>query len=133
MNTMECGAARRAMLEADIEELEGAGTTVLAAHVSICRECRTHAQRILRGYADLERGMAAFASAPKRTWRLPQAAIPLAAAAVLAALLIPQDEPMPDIALVTTRLFQEQPVVMPPDGKQAIIIEKNDLTVVWLY
>lgn len=135
MSTMECAEARSRMLEADVTELQGTGFTALSQHIIGCGECRARAQRILRGYADLERGLQQFGTAaPKRRFRRLWIPVPLAAAAALAVFIAQQKrEPIPEIALVTARMFQAQPVVTPPEGTQAIIIEKNDLTVVWLY
>ena len=134
MNGIECTAARDLMLEADIGELKGSGQTALAQHIAGCSDCQNHAQRILRGYADLERGLQSVGNRTRaKKSRFTWIPIPLAAAAVLALLLARRDEPLPDMTFVTARMTQEQPIVTPPDGRQAIVMEKNDLTVVWLY
>jgi len=44
---MTCADARNALLEADLAELRGAGTTPLAAHLATCAACRRVAERIV--------------------------------------------------------------------------------------
>lgn len=44
---MNCAVALEAMLDADPEELEGSGSTTLAAHVASCGRCGAVAHRIL--------------------------------------------------------------------------------------
>ena len=133
MNEMQCTAAQNLMLESDVGELRGEGTSELARHIAACTDCRNRAQRILRGYGDLEEGLGTFATKRARNFRLGWIPIPLAAAAVLAFLLVNREAPLPDMGFVTARMFAQQAVVTPPADKQAIVIEKNDLTVVWLY
>ena len=133
MNEMQCTAAQDLMLEAEIGELRGEGPGALARHISECSTCSNRAQRILRGYADLEQGLGTLTKKRARSPRLAWIPIPLAAAAVLAFLLMNREAPLPDMGFVTARMFAQQAVVTPPADKQAIIIEKNDLTVVWLY
>jgi hypothetical protein len=133
MSEMQCTSAQGLMLEADIGELRGEGTSELARHIAGCAGCRGHAQRILRGYGDLEQGLATFAQKRARNVRLAWVPIPLAAAALLALLLVNREAPPPDMRFVTARMFAPQAVVTPPADKQAIVIEKDDLTVVWLY
>ena len=133
MNEMQCNAAQRLMLEAGLDELRGEGTGELARHINQCSSCRNHAQRILRGYKDLDQGLGSLTVKRGRNARLAWIPIPLAAAAVLALLLLNREAPLPDMGFVTARMFEQQAVVTPPADKQAIVIEKNDLTVVWLY
>ena len=140
MSEMKCETAREQMLEAEIAELEGRGDSPLARHVAGCELCRAQAQRLLRGYADLNAGLAALtrrssmgAQKPSRRWTrwMP---LPLAAAAALALVLTRSSSTLvPQSELMLSLMFPEQPVVTPPAGKQAMILEKNDLTVVWLY
>ena len=135
MNGIDCMQARDLMLEADVSELSGAGpdASELARHIAACGDCRNQAQRILRGYADLERGLQAVGRKRRATSRFTWIPIPLAAAAVLTLVLARQNDPLPDMSFLTARMTQQQPVVTPPSDRQAIVIEKNDLTVVWLY
>jgi hypothetical protein len=136
MSNMDCTQARDLMLEAEMEELNGQGENILAQHIAACADCSRYAQRIVRGYADLEKGLASItAGAAKRRTRsrLLWIPVPLAAAALLTLLLVRGQDTVPDVTGITTRMFAQQPLVTPPEGRQAIVIEKNDLTVVWLY
>lgn len=140
MNAYTCEQARQEMLAADLEELRGETESPLAAHVRACAGCRQYAARILGGQAALGRGLDALqpqAGAgrrrPSRAWR--RARAPLAAAAVLALMLVGRQnrEPMPNIEALTRLMFPQAPLVAPPAGKQAMIIEKDNMTIVWLY
>ena len=135
---MPCAIARELMLDADLPELTGTADTELARHISACAECHAVAQRLLDGYAELDRGLSALAShkrvLPMRKRWSRWTPLPLAAAAVLALLVVRPEPADPPLDSVLARLmFPEPAVVSPPPGKQAVIIEKNDLTVVWLY
>lgn len=133
-----CAVARESMLEADLPELTGAADTELARHVVACAECRAVAKRLLDGYAELDLGLGVLAShqqvVPLRKRWLRWTPLPLAAAAVLALLIVrPEPADPPPASVLASLMFPEPAVVSPPPGRQAVIIEKNDLTVVWLY
>jgi hypothetical protein len=137
MNELTCERARELMLEAEVEELEGHGDSPLVRHIERCASCRVRARHLLQGYADLDAGLAALAPR-KRALRFGRRArwlpLPLAAAAVLALLLARRPEaPVQPSELLLSMMFPEPPVVTPPPGRQAMVLEKNDLTVVWLY
>ena len=137
MSDMHCETARELMLEAEMMELEGRGDTPLARHIAGCDLCRAYARRLLDGYVNLDAGMSAL-SAPVRAVQTRHwtrwVPLPLAAAAVLALMLTRStDTLVPQSDLMLSLMFPEQPVVTPAPGKQAMILEKNDLTVVWLY
>jgi hypothetical protein len=135
---MQCALARELMLEADLPELAGTADTELARHVSACADCRAVARRLIESHADLDRGLESLtprkSAIPLRNhwWRWTP--LPLAAAAVVALLIARSEESvtLPD-PLLARLMFPAPPVVTPAPGKQAVIIEKNDLTVVWLY
>lgn len=134
----ECTAAREWLLEADIAELRTL-TGPHTQHIRECAQCRAVAQVLLRGHAQLDEGLRAIAPAAK-TLRLLRSRwpllipLPLAAAAVLALLLTRSEKtPPPPSPLLAQLLMPDAPVVTPPAGKQAVVLEKNDLTVVWLY
>jgi hypothetical protein len=62
--------------------------------------------------------------------------LPLAAAAVLALLMIPRidgEDELPRIDAITAMMFRSQPIASPPPGQQVMVIEKNEMTIVWLY
>ena len=138
MTRIDCATARELMLEAEIEELRSSDST-LGRHIASCADCETRVRAILRGYEDLDAGLATLA--PSRTNVIPMrrrwqrwAPLPLAAAAAIALLLMPQQEkPVKEPTLLARLMLVEDPVVTPPEGKQVIVMEKNDLTVVWLY
>ena len=145
MNEMSCEVIRDAMLEAELEELRGIGDSDVAKHIRECAACRQRAQIILRGHDRLAASLdsmrpraADTAVVPiQRKWRrLSWVPLPLAAAAVLALLMIPRlrdDDELPRMDAIVRLMFQEQPVASPPPGQQAMVIEKNEMTIVWLY
>lgn len=157
---MNCEAVLELLLEADLEELEGRGDSPVAAHVRSCARCADVARRLLAG----ERLLAAAldeirpsASAdeaiaglhvdetvrtPLRLGRRPRwrpglaAALPLAAAAGLALLLL-RDDATPPEPLPIARVAEHAagPVVTVPVGSNAAIFKTSNpkITVVWFY
>ena len=132
------------MLEAELDELRGTGSTPLAKHVASCADCSNYAQKILRSYGAMASGLeqmstqtAAAPVIPMRSRKrnaqkwLP---LPLAAAAILALLLVrtEQDE-LPNVDALARMTFKDSPLVTPPAGKQAVVMERNEMTIVWLY
>ena len=145
MTKMNCDVAREEMLVADLHELRGEGDTDLAMHVRTCAQCRRQAEIILGEYDTLRTSLGGLEPhtetaqvTPIRTARKPRRylwiPLPLAAAAVLALLLVRgQNDELPNMDAVTRMMFQETPVVSPASGQQAMVIEKNNMTIVWLY
>lgn len=144
MTAIDCTAARQQMLVADLDELRGSGQTGLTVHLGSCAECRARAERLLQGHAAMATSLSALRPQgseadvmPLRRRRrnylwLP---LPLAAAAVLALLLVGRSgsEALPNVDVLARLILKESPVVAPPEGKQALVIEKNNMTIVWLY
>jgi hypothetical protein len=143
MMAMTCEQATVALLEAELDELRGNGESGLAGHLRTCARCRLRAEAILTGYASLDAALMEMNAArtgtrvsrrgrQRRTWRwLP---LPLAAAAALALLMLrPNDRALPNVDALARIMFRAQPRVQPPAGRQAVIIERNDMTIVWLY
>jgi hypothetical protein len=119
------------MLEADRAELLNPPEQI-ARHIDECLSCRVALQKIRRGYADLDAGLNALAQ-PKRKRVWLWVPLPLAAAALIALLLMPGEAtPPPPSPLLARLMFPETPVVTPPNGQQAVVMEKNDMTIVWL-
>ena len=142
MTKMNCDVAREEMLVADLHELRGEGDTDLAMHVRSCAECRRRAEIILGEYDTLRASLAgleprtatAQVTPIRKARRYLWIPLPLAAAAVLALLLVRgQNDELPNIDALTRMMFQETPVVSPAAGQQAMVIEKNNMTIVWLY
>ncbi|HEX6559631.1 MAG TPA: hypothetical protein VF021_09210 [Longimicrobiales bacterium] len=133
----DCAAAREWLLEADLAELRS-NRGPHAQHIESCAACRAVARTLLHGHAQLDEALSALAPERKvrrlrRRWPL-WIPLPLAAAAVLALLLTRGEKlPAPPSARLAQMLMPATPIVTPPAGKQAVILEKNDLTVVWLY
>lgn len=143
MMVLSCAQARAALLEAELDELRGNGESELGGHLRTCTECRMRAEAILTGYMSLDAALTAMHEAQsgmrvlsrgrrRRTWLwLP---VPLAAAAALAWLMLrPNERALPDIDALARIMFRAQPRVQPSTGKQAVIIERDDMTIVWLY
>lgn len=143
MSEIRCEVIREAMLEAELDELRGVGESDVAQHIRGCADCRARAAIILRGHERLSAGLTSVRPRDtrviplQRKWRkLTWVPLPLAAAAVLALLMIPHqngDDELPNIDVITQLMFKEEPVVSPPPGQQAMVIEKKEMTIVWLY
>ncbi|MCI0435489.1 MAG: hypothetical protein L0271_17870 [Gemmatimonadetes bacterium] len=61
---MECRPFIDGMLVGEPRELRGVGDTPLARHIRSCASCRSAAQAILHGEAELGRAMEAWSTAP---------------------------------------------------------------------
>lgn len=138
MTRIECARIRAEMLEADLPELKGTAGTPLSEHIASCGDCRAVADRLLAAYRELDSGLSALGPRrnvlPLRRRIARWAPLPLAAAAVLALLLTrPATQEVKEPTQLAALMFKEEPLVTPPAGKQAMVMEKNDLTVVWLY
>ncbi|WP_325307677.1 hypothetical protein [Longimicrobium sp.] len=149
---MDHATARSLLLEADPAELRGDGASELAAHLRDCAECRARADGILAGEAELDAALTMLA-APRAGTRViplrPRAsvarrmatiAVPLAAAAAAAGVLLLPRGPAPERPGITTEkiaraLFPRQPVVRPGTGRSAAVMNTSDpgVTLVWIY
>ena len=135
-NDMSCAAIREEMLVAEIEDLRGIGESDVAKHVRTCDACAAIAQRLLGGHAQISAGLGSIKPRAKTRRRLLWIPIPLAAAAVIALLMIPRmqtEEALPNIDPIARMIFPEEPVVAPTPGTQAMVLEKDEMTIVWLY
>ena len=145
MNQMSCNEIREAMLEAELDELRGIGTSDVAMHIRACAECRAAAGILVQGFEKLNQSFATLRPRvpvttvvpmrrkPRKLAWLP---LPLAAAAILALLMIPRidgEDELPRIDAITAMMFRSEPIASPPPGQQAMVIEKNEMTIVWLY
>lgn len=137
--SMDCAEARRGLLDADPEVLQGTGSDPVAIHVRDCPACGARARGILEGHGALTEALAGLgprmspaeaealavegAAESRRAGRaskrgrrpyLRRASISLAAAAALAALLLARgtlDTPPPDGTPVPTG----EPVALPDE------------------
>lgn len=136
---MNCQECREEMLVADLDDLRGIADSAMALHVKECAECRSQAQVLLHGYESIDAGLRSvqpqIAGTIGRTAWTKWAPVPLAAAAVIALVMIPrmQQDELPSIDAVAQMMFREEPVVAPPPGKQAMVMQKEEMTIVWLY
>jgi hypothetical protein len=140
-----CTAIREAMLEAELDALRGIGASDVAKHIRGCADCRARAEILLHSHEKLNASLATLRSRGpgstvvpiQRKWRMRSwVPLPLAAAAVLALLMIARitaDDELPRIDAITAMMFKDQPIASPPPGRQAMVIEKNEMTIVWLY
>ena len=137
MSGLSCEEIREEMLVAEMDELRGIGESDVAQHVRTCDACAAVARRILAGHAQIDAAMTTLtrSTAKKKQRVAAWIPIPLAAAAVIALLMIPrmQDDALPNMDAITRLMFQEEPIVAPAAGQQAMVLEKNDMTIVWLY
>jgi anti-sigma factor RsiW len=151
MTQLDCTTARDLMLEADLADLRDGSTSELGIHIAQCDACRGVARQLLQSYDELNEGLMALSAAAKPEQarkrassrphlgissprRLVWASLPLAAAAVLALVLVRHEPPPPPPNPVLARLmFPQTAIATPPAGKQAMIIDRSDATVVWLY
>jgi anti-sigma factor RsiW len=143
MNEKSCTEIREMILEAELDELRGMSDSRVARHVVTCAECQAYAHRLLRAYHQMDAGLSNI-SAPtadaaviplKRRRRALWLPLPLAAAAVIALVMAraQQDDEMPNVDRLAQLMFNEEPVVSPRAGQQAMVMEKKDMTIVWLY
>jgi hypothetical protein len=141
---MKCADVQAAMLEAELDELRGAGSTPIAKHVASCADCASYAQRILRSYGALASGLEQMSTQPAAAPVIPMRSrkrnaqkwlpLPLAAAAILALLLVRTErDELPNVDALARMTFRDTPLVTPPAGKQALVMERNEMTIVWLY
>ena len=154
-----CADWRERILEADLEELHGAGSSTLAAHLDACGGCRALADAVVRTSAELARSFAAAAAsdpdvaadaviarlrrtAPATAGTVVTAAgppsaapwLPFAAAALIAGLLALPAEERP------ARLTPPPPPAMPPavevpEGRNVVVLPTADpqITVLWFF
>jgi len=133
----ECTAARAWLLEAELADLR-ANNGPHAEHIATCPRCTAAARTLLQGHADLDTALDELRVSKKPLSRRRGvwlwAPVPLAAAAALA-LLLTRGEPIPPppSALLAQLMLPEAPLISPPAGKNAVVMETHDLTVVWLY
>jgi len=142
------------LLEAEPEELSGAGTTPLARHVRGCERCALSARRILGANAGLEAALNAAAAPvvldldaliaearvagvsgepalPRHAWR--KWATLAAAATVVGLLLFPTRDPsLPGVPLEASAAPAALEI---PAGRDVAVIatDNPDITVLWFF
>ncbi len=151
---MNCSQAMELLLEADLEQLEGRDDSELDGHIRLCADCAAVAQRILAEQSELQRLLRAEhprtsvevalavagkrAVASKRRRRIWQAAVPFAAAAGLAGILLTSS--VGNRALEAAWVAPDRASVgldiETPPGKSVAVFEvedRPDIVVVWFY
>lgn len=151
---MNCELALERMLEADPEELEGCGDSVLGVHIRSCGRCQAVAAELLAGHkmlaarmlsVELDRGVEAVLPAVRRAatrrirrrW-LTRFALPAAIAAALVLLAIRDPAPSTPLVDPLAQLADQpsaQPTVRLAPNTNALVLETNNpkITIVWFY
>ncbi|HEY6110744.1 MAG TPA: hypothetical protein VIV56_17710 [Gemmatimonadales bacterium] len=148
---MNCPTARELLLVADPADLEGRTESELSRHLRDCEACRQAAELVLHALAELEFGLGsdsetsalttarrAMAEARKRRVRSQwvRRAVPLAAAAGLAALLIVRrSPPLPPDTVPPRAPIHDVTVTAPPGGQSLAVLHTGDpnIVVVWFF
>jgi len=151
---MDCGEARRRMLEADLAELEPSAATELGTHLAACAACRAAAhairaaERALADRLDAARppgddAEAVRLAAAAATWRRRRAThrrfgagFALAAAAVAGLILLPRGRPRSTAPLAATRAAALPGFsVTAAPGQQVMVLHPADpnIVVVWFF
>ncbi|HEY7192239.1 MAG TPA: hypothetical protein VH439_00715 [Gemmatimonadales bacterium] len=142
---MTCAETRNLMLEADAAELTGLGASTLAAHLRECADCRAMAAHLVEAQRTLAATLTAAAphgtvdSALRRAsrggyrrwaWRV----APLAAAAVVAALLVGRRPPVDRVSPSAYHRFRGV-IVEPPRGRSVAIMQADNpnIVVIWFF
>ncbi|HEV7587156.1 MAG TPA: hypothetical protein VGO40_03405 [Longimicrobium sp.] len=149
--TMECAAARALLLEADPAELRGEVDSPLAAHLRACADCRSQADAILAGEADLDDAVRAMAQPsvgtrviPLRPTRWGRRMVPAATtfaalAAAVAGVMLARPHPAQPRGATTEQIarlmFPAPPVARAAAGQSVAVLKTSDpgVTVVWVY
>jgi hypothetical protein len=143
---VNCAIALDLMLEADLSDLQGLGDSALSHHVRECAGCRAAAQRILETERALQLALAAAephrsaAAAMARAARRRPAprwlrrALPLAAAAGLAAVMLLRRQPTLDGVVPRPPATPALAVTAPPGRNVAVLQTDNpDVVVYWFF
>jgi len=150
---VNCSEALDLLLEADLLELEGKGDSELAGHVRSCSECRAAASRILEWQGELGESLsrarsrtpveqalriaAADARRGSRRRRMWQVAIPLAAAAGMAGIIVGRNggnSALEHARERSTRQAAKGLDLVTPPGKDVAVFKlenRPDIVVVW--
>jgi hypothetical protein len=155
---MNCNDAHARLLEADPATLEGQDGSPLATHLHSCAACRARAQAILRGESLLARELARDVPVPDleailtkaeeenevptlpfftrrvrmAPWSRAGALVPLAAAAVMAALMLGRTPSLPGPEFTPEPIPPGLEVEIPEGQDVAVLATSNpDITVLW--
>ena len=159
MNDEECRRPVVDLLRADVDELDGSGSTELAGHIRACERCGALARSIVSGYEALDDTLEAAVRVQGRSivalgraradpggrdrsrWRLPMppawATGTAAAASIAAALALVLPDPQglrPEPVWQPPDTAANVPVVSAPHHNVAVIqTDDPDITVFWFY
>ncbi len=146
---MNCRAARALLLTAEVADLEDRGDGDLSQHFRSCPDCRALATEVLQAMGELRRALeppqeagiqpvrrAVLEAQRRRTRaRLLARAVPLAAAAGLAGLLLMRRSPqvVPG-ATRTPAAIHDVSVTAPPGRSLAVLHTDNpNIVVIWFF
>jgi hypothetical protein len=152
---MKCAQAIEAMLEAEAAALLPGDDTELARHIRRCADCAAAAHTIVTQQRELERSLraerptttvdralaraGARATGVRRRSRIWRAAIPIAAAAGVAGILVSNTDRRVTPGSIWRAPEQSATVgfeIEPPPGKNVAVFEvedRPDIVVVWFY
>lgn len=152
---LNCTQAREALLEADLARLEDGSGDTLAGHLGGCENCRSMARMILEGERGLGKAMETLVPAAdldellERAKREPagargairrklrwsaRGAVPLAAAAALAALFLGREPVLPGDPVVPLATAPGLGLEVTEGRDVAVLATNNpDITVLWFF
>lgn len=151
---MTCFEARQALLEADPRALEGRGEDPLACHIRECPDCRAMARTVLKGEESLAQELVAAVPLPDldslldqvlaspekkaslrfRLKRFGLTALPLAAAAAMAALFLAREPQLPGDPYSPSQPDPGLGLEFPEGQDVAVLATNNpDITVLWFF
>ncbi len=141
MMQANCAELREDLMVAELSELHGDGDSRVAEHIRNCAACRALAAEIIDGHEALAKSLATMRAPVAAVRPISEArrravvwSVPLAAAAMIALLLVnTESNELPNVEPITRLLFRATPLVTPAPGRQALILEKDEMTIVWLY
>ena len=117
------------LLEAEMAELRSPPPNV-SAHLETCAQCRRAHEQVLAGYDALNAGLNELQPERRQQWAW--VSVPLAAAAIIVLLLMPRQQTPKPPTMLAQLMFRPQSVVTPTNGKQAVVMEHDGMTVIWL-
>lgn len=119
------------LFTADAQEL-AAPPPEIERHIAECLTCRAALRDVRNGYEQLDRGLSSIAQPRRRrAWWIP---LTTAAAAIIAGvmMLTPREYTPKPPTMLAQLMFPPQSVVQTQNGEQAVVMERDGVTVIWL-